>query len=69
VRDMATRLVYKRKDGKWAWNLKVNGRIVATDGGQGYENQSDARSMADRVIGGDFEDAEKKKREEASDGR
>lgn len=66
---MATRLVYKRKDGKWAWNLKVNGRVVATDGGQGYENQADARSMADRIIGGEFADADKKKREDPSDGR
>lgn len=65
---MATRLVYKRRDGKWAWNLKVNGRIVATDGSQGYENQADARAMADRVVGGEFADAEKKKREDPSDG-
>ena len=66
---MATRLVYKRKDGKWAWNLKVNGRIVATDGSQGYENLADARNMADRIIGGEFAGAEKTKREEPSDGR
>ncbi|MCX6398302.1 MAG: DUF1508 domain-containing protein [Propionibacteriales bacterium] len=65
---MATRLVYKRKDGKWAWNLKVNGRIVATDGGQGYENQADAKGMADRIISGEFSDADKRKREEPSDG-
>ncbi|WP_193614311.1 DUF1508 domain-containing protein [Nocardioides lijunqiniae] len=65
---MAKRLVYKRKDGKWAWNLKVNGRIVATDGGQGYENQSDARGMADRIISGEFAEAEKVKRENESDG-
>lgn len=65
---MATRLLYKRKDGKWAWNLKVNGRIVATDGGQGYENKADARDMADRIIGGEFEDAEKKVRDNPSDG-
>ncbi|MCZ4327481.1 DUF1508 domain-containing protein [Brachybacterium paraconglomeratum] len=57
---MATRLIYKRADGKWAWNLKVNGDIVATDGGQGYENESDARTMADRVVGGYYRDADKK---------
>ncbi|WP_418058465.1 DUF1508 domain-containing protein [Pimelobacter simplex] len=56
----AVRLLYTRADGKWAWNLKVNGRIVATDGGQGYENEADCRRMADRVTGGEFADAEKK---------
>lgn len=61
---MAIRLVYKRDDGKWAWNLKSNnGEIIATDGSQGYENIDDARSMADRIIGGEFKDAQKRKRE------
>jgi hypothetical protein len=36
--------------------LKSNGNIVATDGSQGYENEDDARDMADRVIGGEFKD-------------
>lgn len=57
----AERIVYPREDGKWAWRLKVNGRIVATDGSQGYDNEADARDMADRVIGGEFKDAEKKR--------
>lgn len=58
---MSTRLLYERTDGKWAWNLKAdNGRIIDTDGGQGYENEDDARSMADRIIGGEFKDADKK---------
>jgi uncharacterized protein YegP (UPF0339 family) len=57
---MATRLLYERADGKWAWNLTVNGNIVATDGGQGYENEAEARGMADRIIGGEFKAAEKK---------
>jgi len=57
---MAERLLFTRGDGKWAWHLSVNGRIVATDGGQGYENEADARDMADRVIGGEFRGAEKK---------
>lgn len=38
----------------------MNGRIVATDGGQGYENEADGRKMADRIISGEFKDAEKK---------
>ncbi len=55
----AVRLIYRRADGKWAWNLKVNGRIVATDGSQGYENENDARSMAERIINGEFADADR----------
>lgn len=55
------RTTYKRKDGKWAWRLKAsNGDVIATDGSQGYENEADAASMADRVIAGEFKDAEKK---------
>lgn len=56
---MARRVVHKRTDGKWAWSLEVNGRIVATDGGQGYETQHAAREMADRIISGEFGVAEK----------
>ena len=57
---MAKRILYTRTDGKWAWRLEAdNGRIIATDGGQGYENESDARTMADRVIGGEFRNAQK----------
>ncbi len=55
------RVVYKRADGKWAWRLVVNENIVATDGGQGYENEADARNMADRIIGGEFKNVEKKR--------
>lgn len=58
---MAERVLYTRADGKWAWRLLAdNGQIIATDGGQGYNNESDARSMADRIIGGEFKDADKK---------
>lgn len=58
---MAQRILYTRSDGKWAWRLKAdNGEIVATDGGQGYENEDDARTMADRVVSGYYKDAAKK---------
>ena len=58
---MAARVLYKRSDGKWAWRLEAdNGRIIATDGGQGYDNESDARVMADRIIGGHYKYAEKR---------
>lgn len=57
---MAERNLYVRADGKWAWRLKAdNGEILATDGGQGYNNEADARAMADRIIGGEFKDAQK----------
>lgn len=57
---MAVRLIYKRSDGKWAWNLKAdNGYIVATDGGQGYENEEDCRTIADAVVSGMYAAAEK----------
>ena len=56
---MAKRILYRRSDRKWAWRLEVSGRIVATDGGQGYENEDDARSMADRIISGEFRNAER----------
>ena len=55
----AVRLLYKRVDGKWAWNLTVSGNIVATDGSQGYENEDDAREMSNRIINGEFSDAER----------
>lgn len=32
---------YQRADGKWAWRIKSGDDIAATDGGQGYENESD----------------------------
>jgi uncharacterized protein YegP (UPF0339 family) len=57
---MAERVLYKRSDNNWAWRLVVNGNIVSTDGGQGYENENDAREMANRVIGGYYKYAEKK---------
>lgn len=56
----AERVLYTRADGKWAWRLVSGSNIIATDGGQGYENESDARDMADRIISGEFKDAEKK---------
>jgi uncharacterized protein YegP (UPF0339 family) len=46
--------VYKRNDGKWAWRLVApNGQIIATDGGQGYENRKDAERMGKAVTRGE----------------
>jgi uncharacterized protein YegP (UPF0339 family) len=50
---MAKRTVYQRNDGKWAWRLQAdNHSIIATDGGQGFENEADATSIADRITSG-----------------
>ena len=48
--------VYRRRDGKWAWRIKApNGRIVATDGDQGYENRAAARRTLEKVITGEYD--------------
>jgi uncharacterized protein YegP (UPF0339 family) len=58
---MSERIVFQREDCKWAWRLKAdNGRIIAVDGSQSYNNEAVARAMADRIIGGEFRGAEKK---------
>ncbi|MBT2550883.1 DUF1508 domain-containing protein [Arthrobacter sp. ISL-65] len=60
---MAKRRVYEREDGKWGWQLVAdNDNIIAIDGNQGYENEQDARTMADRIIGGGYADAKKVRR-------
>lgn len=57
---VAERLLYVRDDGRRAWRLTAdNDKVIATDGSQGYDNEDDARSMADRIIGGEFKDAKK----------
>lgn len=49
--------VYKRIDGKWAWRLLGNnGKIIATDGSQGYNDKAVATSMATRVKSGEYKD-------------
>jgi len=55
---MVERVVYRRADGKWAWQLIAYGDIVAADGGQGYDSAEEAAAVADGVIGGDYKDAE-----------
>ena len=55
---MPERQIYKRTDGKWAWRLLAdNGYVIATDGGQGYNNESDCRAISDRVINGGYSSA------------
>ena len=57
----AERIVVERSDGKWGWQLVGdNGSdIIATDGSQGYENEGEARDMADKIIGGHYSEAKK----------
>lgn len=44
--------VYRRSDGRWAWReVASNGEVIATDGGQGYENRCDAVEMGQKVTG------------------
>jgi uncharacterized protein YegP (UPF0339 family) len=43
--------IYRRTDGRWAWRLKAtNGQVVATDGGQGYENHADVETIVTRLF-------------------
>lgn len=58
----AQRILIERADGKWGWQLiGDNGSdIIATDGGQGYNSEDYARSMADKIVGGHYAGAEKK---------
>jgi uncharacterized protein YegP (UPF0339 family) len=63
---MAERVLVQRADGRWGWQLVAdNGDIIATDGNQGYESESFCRSMADKVIGGAYANADKKIRRQS----
>jgi uncharacterized protein YegP (UPF0339 family) len=49
----ATAEVYARDDGRFAWRIQeANGEIIATDGGQGFENEGDAQRIADLLVVG-----------------
>lgn len=54
------RVLFRRSDKRWAWRLTVNGNVVAVDGSQGYEKESDCRMMADRIIAGYYSEADKR---------
>ncbi len=51
---MATHFeTYRRADGRFAWRLLAeNGDIIATDGGQGYENEADCEKIGIAVVTG-----------------
>jgi uncharacterized protein YegP (UPF0339 family) len=47
--------IYKRADGKYAFRVKAgNHEVVATDGGQGYDQASDAKSTLEKLMAGTF---------------
>jgi hypothetical protein len=60
---MAKRIVFQRTDCKWGWKLvgDNDSDVIATDGSQGYENEADARAMADKVISGHYVEAERRR--------
>lgn len=46
-------VIYQREDNRWAWHLRAgNGNIIATDGGQGYENRADCARIATAIVTG-----------------
>jgi hypothetical protein len=48
--------IYKRADGKYAFRVKAsNGQVVATDGSQGYDDKSSARSTLKRLMSGEYD--------------
>ncbi|PRB70371.1 hypothetical protein [Arthrobacter sp. MYb213] len=61
---MAKRVVDERGDGKWGLRIVAdNAIIIAMDRTQSYENEHDARSMTYKILGGEYADAEKSRRE------
>ena len=47
--------VFKRHDGKYAFRVVAsNGRTVATDGSQGYNDKADARSTLEKLLKGEY---------------
>lgn len=44
-------VIYPREDGMFGWKLKAsNGRVIATDHGQGFRDPADAERSIDRIL-------------------
>lgn len=57
---MTRRSVYMRLDGRWSWRLLDNDYYeIASGGPEGYSRQTEAEVMADKIMSGEFADAEK----------
>lgn len=49
--------IYRRPDKRWDWRLKgANGEIIATSGGQAFNERNDAKEAADRVLAASFDE-------------
>ena len=47
--------IFKRADGKFGFHVTAsNGRVVATDGGQGYSTRADAKSTLESLLRGRY---------------
>ena len=47
--------LYKGTNGKWSFRVKAsNGTVVAIDDGPGYKAKSEARSVLQRLLKGDY---------------
>lgn len=46
---------YEREDGKRGWRIKSGDDIVATDGGQGYNNEEDALTGLYNIFFGSYD--------------
>lgn len=47
--------IFKRADGKFGFRVKAsNGQVVATDGGQGYSDKSDAKATLQKLLNGEY---------------
>ena len=48
--------VYRRNDGRWCWTLQgLCGRVLAVDGGEGFNDRAAAVLAARQVLAGEFE--------------
>lgn len=58
----AKRVIFLR-DGRWHWELVVNGVAVARGSEEGYADKGECRSVADRVVAGYYRDADRRIRD------
>ncbi len=51
------------QEGRWRWELIVDGVTVAQSPSVGYASQSECRAIADLVVSGHFRDADRRIRD------
>jgi uncharacterized protein YegP (UPF0339 family) len=48
--------LFRRPDRLWAWRLlAASGRVIAVDGGDGFEDKAAAANTARQLLTGDFD--------------